>query len=60
MIKIKQIGRAFLDNNLASYVKSLSPNNSLGNYLDNISANENKYLSTRMFKTVVNSKKLFK
>lgn len=55
-----RIGTAFLDSNLARYVKSLSPNNSLGNYPNNIFANEDKYLCSKMFKTVVNNRKLFK
>lgn len=49
-----------MDSNLARYIKSLSPNNSLGNYPNNISANKDKYLYIRMFKTVVNDRKLFK
>lgn len=53
-----QSGTAFLDSNLTRYVKSLSPNNSLGNY-PNIFVNEDKYLKTRLFQTVVN-RKLFK
>lgn len=57
-IKIMQSGTAFLDSNLTRYVKSLSPNNSLGNY-PNIFVNEDKYLKTRLFQTVVN-RKLFK
>lgn len=59
-IKIMQISMAFLDHNLVSYVKSLAPNNSLGNHPNNIFANENEYLCTRMFKTVVTKRKLFK
>ena len=45
-----------MDSNLARYIKSLSPNNSLGNYPNNISTNDNKYLFIRVFKTVVNNR----
>ena len=44
-----------MDSNLARYIKSLSPNNSLGNYPNNISTNDNKYLFIRVFRTVVNN-----